>query len=163
MWFQKTLWAMFSLLRRWQKKLWAMPIQLMRISKDTLTGNRNLNQTNDFLNQFMSLGQGSSNMKMCNPPPLVSITTLQECMFGADIVQEANMQNRGNDANQCRRKQWLSIIDIGKEIGDWLLQTGQWPAFNNVDKPEDAHLSYASPCSEGSGARYFPPLVTARN
>jgi len=69
-----------------------MPIQLMLISKDTLTGNRNLNQTNNFLNQFMSLGQGSSNMKMCNPPPLVSITTLQECMFGADIVQSKNAE-----------------------------------------------------------------------
>jgi len=77
-------------------------------------------------------------------------------MFSAGIVQDANMQNRGNGASQGRLKEWLSIIDIGKETGDWLLEIGQWSAFNNVVKPEDAHLPYASPCSEGSGAWYFP-------
>jgi hypothetical protein len=43
--------------------------------------------------------------KKCNPPPLVSITSLQKCMFGAGIVQDANMQNRGNGASQGRLKE----------------------------------------------------------
>lgn len=86
---------------------------------------------------------------------------MQEPMFCAGTEQEANLRNRRNDANNettVEESNDKVIIDIGIKIGGRLLKTGQWPAFKSVDKPDDGHLPCASPCSEGSGALYFPPL-----
>lgn len=73
-----------------------------------------------------------------------SIPCYSESMFCTAIVQQANMRDGRNDAHSGRRSKRL---DIGRNIGGWLLETGQWPAFNKDGcpqdhKPEHARLSY---------------------
>jgi hypothetical protein len=54
-------------------------------------------------------------------------------MFCTAIVQKANMETEKNDANNDRRSKRLYIV---RNIGGWLQETGQWPAFNKDGHPQ---------------------------
>ena len=49
------------------------------------------------------------------------------------IVQQANTETEQNDANNDTRSKRL---DIGRSMGGWLQETGQWPQFNKDGHPQ---------------------------
>lgn len=71
---------------------------------------------------------------MCIPCPVVvhGYSTRKHVLYSY-IVQQANMETEQNDANNDTRSKRL---DIGRSMGGWLQETGQWPAFNRDGHPQ---------------------------
>jgi len=71
---------------------------------------------------------------MCIPcPVVVHGYSTRKHVLNSYIVQQANMEPEKNVANNDTRSKRL---DIGRSMGGWLQETGQWPAFNRDGHPQ---------------------------